>query len=91
MKEPITTLRQKIQDIDRELVRLIRLRIQTVLEIGEVKRIHDLPIRDPDRENEVLAYIRNTPHDPINTKALESIFKTIMRISSEAQKQASSK
>jgi len=85
MKESIETLRKEIQEIDQKLVNLIRQRIQIVLEVGQLKKNHHLPVRDLNRENQVLDYIRQTPHDPVNTKAMEEIFQTIMRVSAEAQ------
>ena len=91
MKESIEILRQKIQDIDQELVRLIRQRIQTVLEIGQIKKNNLLPVRDPDREKQVLEYVRNTPHNPVRTESLENIFKVIIRASLEAQQDTSFK
>ena len=50
----LTELRQKIDGIDRELVRLFTQRMETAAEIGEYKKEHGLPIYVPAREREKL-------------------------------------
>lgn len=47
-------LRQEIENIDRELIRLIKERVDLAREVGKTKRGSDLPILDPAREAAVV-------------------------------------
>ena len=49
------TYRKKIDDIDQELVRLFRERMETAKEIADYKKANNLPILDAGREREKLA------------------------------------
>lgn len=49
----IKDLRENIDKIDRELVALIRERMETAAKIGEYKRENNLPVYDPAREREL--------------------------------------
>ena len=53
-------LRQRIDTLDRELVRLLHERAEVVKRVGEVKRSHGeaVPIYAPDREHAVLKRVR---------------------------------
>ena len=46
----LKNLRGEIERIDRELIRLIKERVELAREVGKTKRQHDLPILDPARE-----------------------------------------
>ena len=48
--EELKRLRGEIERIDRELIRLIKERVELAREVGKSKRQHDLPILDPARE-----------------------------------------
>ena len=48
--EELKRLRGEIESIDRELIRLIKDRVELARQVGKAKREHDLPILDPARE-----------------------------------------
>ncbi|HUP88575.1 MAG TPA: chorismate mutase [Longimicrobiales bacterium] len=50
MSDKLAELRDRIEQIDRDLVRLIAERVALAREVGEVKREHNLPTLDPARE-----------------------------------------
>ena len=50
--------RERIDDIDRQLVNLLNERMQCAHEIGRIKKAAEKPIRDPERERDVLAKIK---------------------------------
>ena len=47
--------RRRIDEIDQKLVELLNERSRCALEIGKLKQAANLPLYQPDRENEVLA------------------------------------
>lgn len=60
----LTDYRKQIDDIDNEICRLFKERMNVVNEIGEYKRSHDLPVNSGSREREVLAHIsKQLPED----------------------------
>ena len=48
--QELRRLRDEIEAIDRELIRLIRERVELARPVGKSKREHGLPILDPARE-----------------------------------------
>lgn len=50
----IKDLRNQIDDIDEELVTLFMKRMNISLQIAEYKKMHNLPIFVPEREQEIL-------------------------------------
>ena len=46
------TLREKIDSIDEQLVRLFAERMETAAKIAEYKKEHGIPVLDRKRENE---------------------------------------
>ncbi len=53
-REDLERLRREIEDVDRELIRLIARRVGLAREVGIAKRAAGLPALDPAREAEVL-------------------------------------
>ena len=47
-------LRRRIDELDRQLVKLLNERSRCALEIGKLKQEQHLPLYQPDREKEVL-------------------------------------
>ena len=54
MKDQLEELRQRIMEVDEELVDLIGERKSLVVEIGEIKNELGLPVLDPAREAAVV-------------------------------------
>lgn len=50
MSEELSRLRDEVENIDRDIVRLIARRVQIARLIGDTKRQHNLPTLDPARE-----------------------------------------
>lgn len=82
----ISDWRKKIDEIDRELVRLISQRAAAAIEIGRLKRHTDLPIYEPDREREVISNAQNNNRGPLAGPDLARIFERIMDVMRNIQK-----
>lgn len=52
--ERLSVLRDAIEDLDRELIRVLARRLALAAEIGQIKRNLGLPVMDPAREAEVV-------------------------------------
>ena len=71
-------LRNRIDKLDRQLVKLLNERAQVVVEIGKLKNKTGKPIYSPDREKEVFARIAETNKGPLPDKCLVAIWRELM-------------
>ena len=78
--------RVEIDRIDAEIVRLLSVRLSTVMRAFQIKRAVGLNLRDEEREAEIIerAAERATELD-LPKKQVRKIFKQILRISRKAQ------
>jgi len=53
-EEKIKPLRQKIETVDRQILRLLNERAEIVMEVGKVKSEGNMDSYDPQREDEIL-------------------------------------
>lgn len=74
----ITDWRKKIDEVDRELVRLLNDRARVVIEIGKLKRQNGLPIQEPKREREVFQNIVSANQGPLESAAVQRMFQQII-------------
>lgn len=70
--------RRRIDEVDRELVRLLNRRAQMSIEMGRVKREIGLPIRDEAREENILRQVQRSNPGPLDEHALRAIFSVIL-------------
>jgi len=72
----VKALRDRIDKIDREIVKLLEKRIEIVREIGRLKRDTGAEIFDPERERDVLRNVSNSTK--INGEFVRNLFRLIM-------------
>lgn len=77
-QETIKTLRERVNEVDHELVRLLNERAQIVQEMGAYKQEAGLPLFDPKREEELLSKIAEDNPGPIYDSSMRDIFEIIM-------------
>ncbi|MCS6817448.1 MAG: chorismate mutase [Blastocatellia bacterium] len=70
--------RRMIDEIDAQLVELLNRRSRCVIEIGRLKRAHNLPLYSPEREREVLERVRYLNRGPLDDEALQRLFEHII-------------
>ena len=75
----IADWRKKIDEIDRSLVELLNERARCVVEIGKIKHRDGLPIREHNREEEVLRLALEANHGPLGNEALRRVFERIVQ------------
>lgn len=71
-------LRNRIDAIDTQLVKLLNERAQVVVDIGKLKSRTDGPIYAPDREKQVLDKIRRSNQGPLPDRTLVAIWRELM-------------
>ncbi|MGH9865325.1 MAG: chorismate mutase [Candidatus Acidiferrales bacterium] len=70
--------RQKIDEIDRQLIKLLNERSRCALEIGRLKRQHDITVYQPDRERQVLENAERANHGPLSDTAIRRLFERVL-------------
>jgi chorismate mutase len=76
--DDLDTLRDRIDSLDREIVRLLNERARLGLEAGQVKVASGRPIADHDREREVLVRIAMANEGPLPQDALLSLYRQLI-------------
>lgn len=80
----IKLLRNEINKIDAQLLKLLKQRIDISKKMGKIKKEKNIAIFDMDREKEIIDnYTKN--EDSLNKKYIEKFFQTLMDISKEVQ------
>lgn len=70
--------RQRIDDIDLQLVRLFNERTQCAIEIGHIKKRIGLEIYSPSREAQVIANVTNANNGPLDAEAIRRLFERVI-------------
>lgn len=84
--ENITTLRNKIDAIDENLVRLLKDRIELCKRIGKVKEENGLAVKDLRREDEVYLHVMSKALElGLDPQKVEAIFKQIVALGVSVQ------
>jgi 3-deoxy-7-phosphoheptulonate synthase len=82
----ISRVRRHIDQIDRQIVRLLARRQQLSLEIGRVKQARGLPVHIPGREHELLDIIRDeAAHLGVDTDHVAALFEMVLAESRRLQ------
>ena len=82
----IAEWRLKIDELDRQLVRLINERAHCADEIGKLKRNSSLPIYEPDRERIIFDNIQRENRGPLTEVQLRQIYERLVDVMRQIQK-----
>ncbi len=74
----IDDLRQRIDWIDEQIVRLLNARAQCALEVGRCKKAAGLQIYQPARETEVLRHVQELNTGPLDDGAIKRLFERVI-------------
>ncbi len=78
-RQKLKEYRVFIDDLDRRIVALLNERTRVVEDIGRVKRSAEMPVYEPDREQQVFDNIRSVANDdPLAQQAVRRIFERII-------------
>ncbi|MCB1159755.1 MAG: prephenate dehydratase [Leptospiraceae bacterium] len=78
MNEDLLQYRNRIDELDKEIIDCIQERAKLAGKIGEVKRTRGEPIYRPDREREVYRKVKNLNKGPLSDSHLFAIYREIM-------------
>jgi len=70
--------RRRIDEVDRELVRLLNRRAQMSIQVVQLKKDASLPMWDKAREESILQHVQRANPGPLDAPALVAIFQTIL-------------
>jgi chorismate mutase/prephenate dehydratase len=70
--------RTQIDDIDRQLVKLMNERSQCAIEIARIKKQRNMGVVDPDRERNVFRNVEIENRGPLDSDSLNRIFGSII-------------
>ena len=79
--------RKKIDEIDKEIVRLFQKRMGVATDVAAYKRSTGKKVLDPKREEEKIESLRALGKDEFNKMGIEDLFRQIMSISRKYQYQ----
>jgi chorismate mutase len=74
----VSDLRQRIDELDELLVRLMSARAACAREIGRQKKLLGLEIYQPTREAEVLAHVQRINPGPLNNESMKRLFERVI-------------
>jgi chorismate mutase len=74
----IDALRQRIDDLDEALVRLLSARAECALAIGRAKKELGLEIYQPSREADVLNHVQRMNPGPLDDGAMRRLFERVI-------------
>jgi chorismate mutase len=77
--------RREIDRIDDAIVDLLVARARCAVAIGRLKRLDGSPVRDPAREAEVLARLKERTAGKLDASAIESVWGPIMELTRRLQ------
>ena len=75
---PLGALRVRIDELDAQIVKLLNERANVVVDVGKVKHGGETPIYAPDREQRVLAHVRQLNEGPLPDRCLEAMYRELM-------------
>lgn len=87
----IDDIRIAINSIDTELLRLFNERAALALEIGHIKKQHDLPIYDPRREKMIFERMQQENPGPLDNAAIVRLFERVIDESRSLERAESKK
>ena len=80
--------RRRIDEIDKKLVEFLNERSRCALEIGKLKQEANIPLYQPDRENEVLENAERNNSGPLTDAAIRRLFERIIDEARAAERDA---
>ena len=73
--------RARIDDLDRQLLKLLNQRAGVALEVGRAKRETGAPVHDPEREQEIVEGLIQLNAGPLPAEAVRAIWREILSAS----------
>jgi chorismate mutase len=82
----IADWREKIDQLDEQIVRLLSERAAAAVAIGELKQKNAAPIYEPQREQQVFEHVRRVNPGPLSPMQLQDLYERIMDVMRSLQR-----
>ena len=82
----ISDWREKIDELDVQIVRLISQRVEAARAIGDLKREAKLPVYEPQREQAVFDRVRAANPGPLGDAELLHVYERIIDVMRSLQR-----
>jgi chorismate mutase len=76
----ISDWRQRIDELDEQIVRLISQRAEAAQAIGEIKRTSAMPVYEPKREQAVFDHVRKVNPGPLDDVEMLHVYERIIDV-----------
>ena len=86
MDKRILELRQQIDKLDEEIIRLLKKRMGISKKVGKLKEKLDIPVEDIARENEIIDRLTPQAGRNLSEEQLIRIFTAVFKSSKQVQK-----
>jgi chorismate mutase len=87
----INEIRNEIDRLDDELLRIFNERAILALKIGEIKKQSGLPVYDPEREKKIFQRMKNANPGPLDDQAIVRLFERVIDESRRLERLMTSK
>src|SRR5271156_523466 len=77
-EKALADLREKIDECDRKIVKLLNERAHVVVEIGKLKHADGQQVYAPDREKAVLERVHKLNSGPLPNRCLDAVYRELM-------------
>jgi len=84
--QALAGLRDRIDEIDRQLIELLNRRTSIVEEIGRIKHDAGLPVYEPRREDQVFENVTRHNAGPLTHDGVRRVFERIIDESRQVQR-----
>jgi chorismate mutase len=78
MTDEMASFRRRIDECDKQIVRLINERLNVAQEVGQFKAARGMTIRIPEREKEVITKALGLNDGPCPPETLEKVFRILI-------------
>lgn len=82
----IADWRKKIDELDRQLVRLVNERANCAMEIGRLKQGLAMPVYEPDREKIIFENIAQMNQGPLSQIQLRQVYERLIDVMRQLQR-----
>jgi chorismate mutase len=76
----IADWRNKIDELDEQIVKLLNQRAAAAVEIGKIKQQNSAPIYEPNREQAVFEHVGRVNPGPLTGTQLQDIYDRVMDV-----------
>ena len=85
MDKRILQLRKEIDNLDEEIIRLLKKRMRFSKEVGKLKELLDIPVEDKMREKEIIDRLNTYAGKNLSEEQLIRIFTAVFRSSKQVK------